>query len=275
MGQMLKKSHYLFLILVVLLVVVLLNLPTPTAGKLKLAVSGLFLPLFGLAASTHDSLARGADALVSRRELLRQNADLLASNQVLNLQLRQAAEVWRENEQLHQMLKIPPQKPWRLRMGRVIAREPSTWWRSVWIDLGSRDGVRANCAVLTADGLVGKVQIAGETRSQVLLLGDPGLRVSVNVLAATGAVNQSGILMSSSSGPRENNLVDLEYLSGANAAHPGDRVVTSGVGEVFTNGIPVGQVVDLAPRDNGLSVEGRVRLFANMGALEEVWVILP
>jgi len=85
MGQMLKKSHYLFLILVVLLVVVLLNLPTPTAGKLKLAVSGLFLPLFGLAASTHDSLARGADALVSRRELLRQNADLLASNQVLNL----------------------------------------------------------------------------------------------------------------------------------------------------------------------------------------------
>jgi len=268
---MLKKSHYLFLILVVLLVVVLLNLPTPTAGKLKLAVSGLFLPLFGLAASTHDSLARGADALVSRRELLRQNADLLASNQVLNLQLRQAAEVWRENEQLHQMLKIPPQKPWRLRMGRVIAREPSTWWRSVWIDLGSRDGVRANCAVLTPDGLVGKVQIVGDNRSQVLLLGDPGLRVSVQ----DETNNETGVLMSTSSSPRENNMLDMEYLSGTSRVHPGDRIITSGAGGVFPGGIPVGRVVDAQPQENGLSTEGRVQLFADMGALEEVWVILP
>jgi len=270
-----KKSQYIILVLVVLLVVVLLNLPAQTAGRLRLAVGGLFVPLFGLAASTHEAVAKGGDSLVSRRELLREIQDLRASNQVLTLHLQQTTAVWRENDRLHLMLNTPPQKPWRLRMARVIVRDPAFWWRSVWIDLGSRDGVRANCAVLTADGLVGKVQIAGETRSQALLLGDPGLRVSVNVLAATGAVNQSGILMSSSSGPRENNLVDLEYLSGANAAHPGDRVVTSGVGEVFTNGIPVGQVVDLAPRDNGLSVEGRVRLFANMGALEEVWVILP
>jgi rod shape-determining protein MreC len=107
------------------------------------------------------------------------------------------------------------------------------------------------------------------------LLGDPGLRVSVSVLSDKGAIEETGIAMSSSSSPRENNMVDLEYLMGASPAHPGDRVVTSGAGGVFSNGIPVGQVVDLQSQDNGLSTEGRVRLSANMGALEEVWVILP
>jgi rod shape-determining protein MreC len=271
MGEMLKKSHYITLILVVLLVVVLLNLPAPTVGKFKLAVSGLFLPLFGLAASTHEALTKGGNTFVSRRELLKENADLLASNQVLNLQLQQALGVWRENDQLRQMLTMARQKPWRLRMGRVVAREPSSWWRSVWIDLGSRDGLHTNCAVLTPDGLVGKVQSVGESQSQVLLLGDPGLRVAVQ----DETNKETGVLMSTSSSPRENNMLDMEYLSGTSHVRPGDKIVTWGQGGVFPSGIAVGRVVDVRPLENGLSEEARVQLFANLGALEEVWVILP
>ena len=256
----------------VLLVVVLLNLPTQTVTKLKLAVSGLFLPLFGLAASSREATTRAGDALLSKRDLLREIKELGASNQVLNLQLLQTAEVWRENGRLSQMLNTARQRPWKLRMARVIAREPTTWWRSVWIDLGSRDGMRTNLAVLTPDCfLVGKVQTVGETRSQILLLGDPGLRVSV--LAGTN--NESGVVISISTSPRGNNLMDLAYLSAASRIHPGDKAITSGVGGVFPGGIPVGQVVDLQPQDNGLSMAARVRLFADLTALEEVWVILP
>ena len=89
---MLKKSHYIILVLVVLLVVVLLSLPARTADRLKLAISGLFLPLIGLAASAHEATAKTGDALTSRQELLREKADLLNSNQWLNLQLQQAAD---------------------------------------------------------------------------------------------------------------------------------------------------------------------------------------
>jgi rod shape-determining protein MreC len=270
MGEKLKKSHYIILIFVVVLVVVLLNLPAPTVSKLKLDVSGLFLPLFGLAASTHDALSKGSETLVTKRELLRENEALRTSNAVLTIQERQMAEIWRENDQLRQMLNMQRQKPWKLRMARVIAREPTSWWRSVWIDLGSGDGVRTNCAVLTPDGLVGKVQSVGATRSQVLLLGDPGLQVSV--MDETN--KETGVLMSALSNPRENNMVDLEYLAATSKVRPGDRILTW-AGGVFTNGIPVGRVVDMRPKDNGLSTEGRVQLFADMGALEEVWVILP
>jgi rod shape-determining protein MreC len=271
-GEMLKKPQYITLVLVVLLVVVLLNLPSQTSGRLKLAISGLsFLPLFGLATSTHQASAKIGDTLVSKADLLRDNAQLRASNQVLSLQLQQTAEARRRLEELGRFLNNPMLKTWKMRLATIIAREPTSWWNCVWIDRGTRDGVAANFPVLTPDGLVGKVALAGETRSQVVLLGDAALRVSVRV----GASNEVGVLMVASSSPREKNMIDLTCLSGASHVAAGDKVVTSGEGGVFPSGIPVGAVVDVFPQDNGLSKQVRVKLFADLGALEDVWVITP
>ena len=272
-----KKSHYIILVLVVLLVVALLSLPARTADRLKLAISGLFLPLIGLAASAHAATAKTGDALTSRQELLRENAALRNSNQWLTLQLQGAAVALRENEQLREMLKFRRQKPvWNLLPARVIARDPETWWRSVWIDLGSQTpGVRTNLPVLTAEGLAGKVVSVGETRSRVVLLGDPGLRVAV--LVGTNKLN--GTLTAGSPGVPGNHLLDLENFFGESAeqmVRPGDEVVTWGAGGVFPSGIPAGRVVEVLRKDDGAATEARVRPSARLDALENVWVmILP
>ena len=63
---MLKKPHYIILVLVVLLVIVFLKLPSETMGKVKLAISGLFLPLFGLTGSVHEFSAQSRDSLVAK-----------------------------------------------------------------------------------------------------------------------------------------------------------------------------------------------------------------
>jgi rod shape-determining protein MreC len=209
--------------------------------------------------------------------LLRANAELRTTNDLLTFQLRQASNALREYERLRLMDNFRRQKPaWKLLPARVIARDPETWWRSVWIDLGSRTpGVRTNLPVLTADGLVGKVTSVGETRSRVILLGDPGLRVAV--LAGPNRLN--GTLTAGSPGTRENNMLALENLFGESAdrtVHPGDEVETWGAGGVFPAGIPVGKVVDVPQKEYGAATEARVRLSANLDALENVWVmILP
>jgi rod shape-determining protein MreC len=195
----------------------------------------------------------------------------------LTIQLQAAANALRENDQFRQMLKIPPPKQGTLQFARVIARDPETWWRSVWIDLGSRTtpGMRTNLPVLTAEGLVGKVVAVGETRSQVLLLGDPGLLVAV--LVGPGGLN--GTLTAGSSWMRENNMLDIENLFGESAdrtVHPGDEVVTWGEGGVFPGGIAVGKVVDVPGKEYGAATEARVRPSAHLDALQNVWVmILP
>jgi rod shape-determining protein MreC len=139
------------------------------------------------------------------------------------------------------------------------------------IDLGARDGIRTNLPVLTADGLVGRIQSVSQTRSQVIVLGDPELRVA----ALVETNEETGIITASSSLPQEQGMIDLDLLSGNSPVRPGQAVVTWGAGGVFPGGIPIGRIVDTRPKEYGLSMEARVKLAANLGALEEVWVMLP
>jgi rod shape-determining protein MreC len=152
----------------------------------------------------------------------------------------------------------------------VVLRDPANWWRTVQIDLGSRDGLRVNFPVLTADGLVGRVSSVGLTRSQVTLVGDPNCKVAARVNNDT---HDSGVI--GPSGPLETELVELGYLSRNANLKPGQAVLTSGEGGIFPPGIPIGKVVDVQPVDYGSRAEARVKLAANLNALQEVWVLLP
>jgi rod shape-determining protein MreC len=69
-------------------------------------------------------------------------------------------------------------------------------------------------------------------------------------------------------------MIDLELLSGNSLVRPGQSVSTWGEGGVFPGGIPIGKIVDTHSKDYGLSMEARVKLSADLGALEEVWVVV-
>jgi rod shape-determining protein MreC len=163
-----------------------------------------------------------------------------------------------------------PQSPWKLKLGRVVLRDPADWWRTIHIDLGSRHGVRTNMPVLSTDGLVGRVTEVSLERSQVALVGDPSCRVSALVGNET---RDSGII--GAAGPVDERIVTMSYLSRNAELKPGQKVETSGLGGVFPKGIPVGQVMDSQLVEYGLYTQARVRLAANLGSLEEVWVLFP
>jgi rod shape-determining protein MreC len=267
---MLRRPHYIALSLIVLLTLVILNLPGQTTARLKLGIGSLFLPLFGLANSTHQLAGATGDAVTPRGELLRQNDGLRRENQQLRLQALQAEETARENARLRQLVGWQRQVPWKLKLARVILRDPANWWRTVQIDLGSRDGLRVNLPVLTTAGLVGRVSSVSLTRSQVTLLGDPNCKVSARVENET-----RGIGVITASGPLETELVELGYLSRDANLKPGQNVMTSGEGGIFPKGIPIGKIVDVQSVDYGSGSEARVKLAANLNALEEVWVMFP
>jgi rod shape-determining protein MreC len=267
---MLRKKHYLALGAVTLVALLIFSLPPRATSRLKLAVGSWFLPLFGLASTAEQLPADLADSVLPRRELLRQIDNLRRTNEVLHVQALQAAAIARENSQLRAFLGWQQQRPWKLRLANVVLRDPANWWRTVQIDLGSRDGLRENLPVLTTNGLIGRVSSVGVTRSQVVLLGDPNCRVSARV---ENQAHDMGII--SASGPLDNSLAQLTYLAGGANLKSGENVVTSGQGGIYPAGIPIGQIVDSRPVEFGLYTEARVKLSANLGALEQVWVLLP
>ena len=267
---MLKRPHYIALGLVVLLTLVILNLPSQTSARFKLGVGSLFLPLFGLASSSQQVASTMGDAVLPRRQLLGLNDDLRRENQQLRLQALQAQETSSENARLRQLVGWQRETSWKLKLAKVVLREPANWWRTVQIDLGSRDGLRGNLPVLTTDGLVGRISSVGLTRSQVVLLGDPNCKVSARVENET---RDTGVI--GASGPLDREFVQLGFLSRNANLKPGQNVATSGEGGIFPKGIPIGKIVDVQATDSGLRTEAQVKLATNLSALEEVWVMFP
>jgi rod shape-determining protein MreC len=265
---MLRRPHYIALAVVVLLTLVILNLPDRTTARLKLGIGSLFLPLFGLAHTGQQAAGRAEDALTTRSELLRENEVLRRDNQQLRVQLNEKEKLARENARLRSLFGWQQQKPLKLKLANVVLREPANWWRTIQIDIGSREGVSNNLPVLTTDGfLAGRVASASFTRSQVVLLGDPNCKVAARV---ENESRDTGII--GGARPLETELVEMGYLSRNANVKPGQDVKTSGLGGIFPKDIPIGKVVDSHPEEYGLNTVARVKLGANLSALEEVWV---
>lgn len=268
----LKRPHIIALSVVVALTLVLLKLPRRTTTQIKLAISGLFVPLFGLAGSTQQTVSRAGNAAVPREELAQELDRLRRENAEWRVRQTQADELLRENERLRQLVGVARQTPWRLKLAHVIARDPANWWRSLKLDVGASHGVTNHSPVISPEGfLVGRVATVGPVYAQVVLLGDPDCRVS----AMIEETRDTGIIAPASSSPLDNVLVDLTHLSRNSPLRPGQRVVTSGLGGIFPKGLVVGTVVDYRSIGYGLYNEARVKVAARLNALEEVFVILP
>ena len=259
--------------LVGLLTLILLNLPHNAANQVKLAIGSLFLPLFGLSKSSQQLAGKAGDAMTSRAILLKQNEQLRRTNQELQLRAMQADALLDENARFAQHFGWEKQVAWKLRLAKVIARDPANWWHSIQIDVGSRDGIRPDMPVLTSSGLVGRISRVSLTSSEVALIGTPECKVSAKVTkpGVKGENAETGVITGGAS-PLDNTLVTLSFLSTSASLKPGQIVKTWGEGKVFPPDITIGQVAeDSHPAELGYN-EVRVKLAVDLGALEEVWV---
>jgi rod shape-determining protein MreC len=152
---------------------------------------------------------------------------------------------------------------------QVIGSSGSDQSRSVYIDKGWRDGIRPDMAVITADGVVGKVlRVYGAkpletSTSEILLINDQ----SSGVGAILEKSRLQGILRGSASGE-----VILEKVMADEQVQPGERLLTSGGDQIFPKGLAVGTVVkSVAGSDLFLNI--KVKPAADLSKLEEVLVI--
>jgi len=151
----------------------------------------------------------------------------------------------------------------RTMAAQVIGSSGSELSRSVYIDKGESDGIKPDMAVITADGIVGKVLRVYRSTSQVLLIDDQ----TSGVGAILDKTRIQGILRGTPAGE-----VVLEKVMSDEAVPPGEMVLTSGGDGIFPKGLLVGRVTKVAP-GNELFLNIRVRPAADLSKLEEVLVV--
>lgn len=147
---------------------------------------------------------------------------------------------------------------------QVIGSSGSDLSRVVYIDKGENAGIRRDMAVMTADGIVGKVLMVYPTVSQVLLISDQ----SSGVGAILEKSRLQGVLRGAANGE-----VMLERVMSDEQVAAGDVVLTSGGDQIFPKGLPVGTVSKVSNgRDLFLNI--KIKPAANLSKLEEVLVLV-
>jgi len=146
---------------------------------------------------------------------------------------------------------------------QVIGSGGSEQSRIVYIDKGDKDGLKPDMAVITVDGIVGKVLKVFHSTAQILLIDDQS--------SGVGGILEKSRLQGIVRGTPAGEVV-LEHIMSDNAVQPGDVVRTSGGDRIFPKGLPVGTVTRV---NNGadLFLTIRVRPAANLSKLEEVLVV--
>jgi rod shape-determining protein MreC len=147
---------------------------------------------------------------------------------------------------------------------RVIASSADTSSYTFYINRGSRDGIRRNMAVITPDGVVGKViEVFGST-SEVLLITDRE--------SGVGALFSASRTMGIVGGASDPTLL-MKYVSNDEPVKIGDQVVTSGQDQIFPKDLPVGTVVEAKPGPPPFKLI-HLKPSARLDRLEEVLVLL-
>jgi rod shape-determining protein MreC len=192
-----------------------------------------------------------------------ENRDL--KQQIQNLRLEQV-RLSEDAEQAHRLQALFAFKEQYVQQtvpAQVIGSSGSRQSRIVYIDKGESDGIKADMAVITPDGVVGKVLKAYRSTSQVLLIDDQ----SSGVGAILEKSRLQGILRGSATGE-----VMLEKVMSDEQVQLGETVLTSGGDRIFPKGLPVGTVTKVSPGPD-LFLNIRVRPAAQLGKLEEVLVV--
>ncbi len=167
--------------------------------------------------------------------LQRENAELRVEIERLRLAMGATEQLVRENGEYRALLGLKLDEGGKHIAARVLADPGGPYVRSLLIRAGNRDGIRKGRAVVTAEGLIGRVTEVGELTARVMLITDVNSRTAVVV----GEFGERAILAGNNA-----ELPRLVHVPRLAKIAPGDKVSTSGHDGVLPPGLPVGEVAD-------------------------------
>lgn len=273
-----RKTYLVWISIIGLLA--LLNLPIPVSLRVKGAVreavapfqhivTAVFSRFGGIGLAVKDAIRFSVERQRLEQEIAR-----------LKAEARRTEHMEQENASLRQQLGFMSNSAGRMVCAEVIGRgDMAGWWRMVRINKGSSDGVAPDMAVITADGLIGKTVGVSSHTCEVLLITDQNCRVAATI-AETGGM---GIIAGSGIAPAgdpkiamvcELSPLRMDYIEKGSAPQKGHRVMSSGLGGIFPQGLLVGHAETALLHRSGLYWEATVVPSADLRHLRYVFVVL-
>ncbi|WP_019413866.1 rod shape-determining protein MreC [Paenisporosarcina sp. TG20] len=150
----------------------------------------------------------------------------------------------------------------------VIARNPDQWEKKLILDKGQVHGIEKNMAIITAQGLIGKVILTTPFTSTIELLSsqNPNYRVSAMVM---GEKEIFGLIEGYDDERKE---LILKRIDSNIEIEVGQKIETSGLGGVFPKGLLIGEITEVSTDDFGLTKMAYIKPAADFTLLDHVMI---
>jgi rod shape-determining protein MreC len=202
---------------------------------------------------------------IDLRHIREQNQELQKTVDRLRLEQASLMEDARQGERLQALLDFQQKYIYKTLAAQAIGSSGNDSSRVFYIDKGWKDGVVPDMAVITPDGIVGKVRESGDHTAQVLAINDQ--TSGAGVILETTRIR--GILRGDAAGRPQ-----IIGILADQRIQPGEKVLTAGGDLVFPRGLPVGEVVRVMPDpDRDSFIDVIVKPAAHLDRLDEVLVI--
>src|SRR5205814_1447889 len=238
-----------------------------TTQKFKAGVYQLLAPFLTSGSGLKKQITSVRSGLKSLDQLEHENSALQVENRELRATNQSLRDVEHEVNRLRHALNYRERSVFKLIAAEIVARDSSTWWRTVTINRGRRDGIETDMPVVTDEGLIGKTTSVSDVISVVLLVSDENCRVAASVEGSREQGIVSGQRVTTGLTP----LMDLNFLSKQADLKPGQKVYTSGVGGVFPSGLLIGVVKSYRVRE--LDGQAQLTSAVDLSHLEDVFVV--
>jgi len=233
--------------------------------RIRSAMELAFEPVFHLVGWPADVLQSIDRHTRARKELIAENQQLQKQLLEISGSVQTHAALQQENQRLRTLLEATRGRSYHFQFAEMKRVDLDPFSHKIWIDRGAVEGVLVGQAVIDGLGIVGQVEDVHRHFATVRLISDPDHALPVQInrtglrTVAYGSGETSHLLMPN---------VPLQADIG-----PGDLIVTSGLGDRFPPGFPVGEV-ERVDRDSGETFATvYVRPFASLDRGREVLLI--
>jgi rod shape-determining protein MreC len=238
--------------------------PEARANKPSLVLMEAFRPLLviesQMADDAGDFLHNYFDLVGVRQENLRLKQQLAQ----LEGQQRRMVELEAENRHLADLLELRDALGMTAIAANVIASDATGLSRTLMLSEGDRQGLRREMAVISINGVVGKLITVSHDAARVLLISDHN--------SALDAFDQRSRARGIVAGVVEDGLV-MKYVDRSEDVKSGDMIVTSGMDGIFPRGLLVGTVARVSQEGPGLFLNVEVKASVDFRELEQVMIL--
>ncbi len=205
----------------------------------------------------------------SKQGLVESVNELTYKNNLLEQKNASLASLETENERLRTLLELKEKYPeFQTTAASVIAKDGANYGRFITIDKGSESGIEVNQAVISQNGLVGLVFEAGHGWSKIQTILDPSTSAGCRI-TRTGDVS----VAEGDNSLINDGMLKMLYISKQFTILEGDIVETSGLGEIYPRGIPIGKIKEIKISENENSQYATIVPIVDFSNIQEVLVI--